>query len=330
MLPSEASRRRVGEATPLLDISTLSKEIFPDQGRFVVTNWVGCAESSIALRLDEKVANRRVIARQQNREKRVKRAEREGIPQWMLDLRYQEVDRETGELVTVNPRERWKESALSRSKTRIRRYALVNELGLMMTLTFAIEPRFDQIDYMLQKFWQRWRYKTGESLPAYFVVPEFGTKYGRLHLHVGIGDWWVRQKWVEVCVECAHANLRAKRFNLAPKGSNCMGCLWGHGFVGAPRVLGDYAEASAYCSKYLAEDLDHTKVFGRQSYRVAKGFAPRAVSHEVESLQQAVELMRSFTGDEVEWAFTSSDRPELKLTPSLSVRAVRDKGVKYV
>lgn len=163
--------------------------------------------------------------------------------------------------------------SVRRSAHNLKRYAAHNKLVEMMTLTYEAEPSLDEVSPHLEHFWRRWCRATGRQIPPYVIVPEWGPTKGRLHLHAGI-NWWAELGAVEVCDCCARPALRSKR-TIPPAGCLCVGCLWGHGFVGAPeRYDAEPWQLAAYLTKYLAKDMDR-QPFGRQRYRVAKGFQPR-------------------------------------------------------
>jgi hypothetical protein len=166
--------------------------------------------------------------------------------------------------------------SIRRAVGKVRRYAVHNGLCELMTLTYADVPSLDEVPRQVEHFWRRWRRATGSGIRASILVPEWGETTGRLHLHVAIG-WWKELGAVEVCGRCALPALEEKR-TIPPAGSLCVGCLWGHGFVGAPdEKVADPHLVARYVSKYLGKDF-RGDVFGRQRYRVARGFQPHPVT----------------------------------------------------
>ncbi len=150
----------------------------------------------------------------------------------------------------------------------------------------------------MSKFWKRYEYKTGESRGPWVAVPEWGHAEGRLHLHMGV-SWWDRLRAVEVCTRCARPALLQIRDDVlspAQLGSRpCVGCLWGHGFVGRPEVLDAGGDTLAgYCAKYLAKDFGVDA--GRQRYRVGEGYQPERVQVDCESAAEAWEAAEVLCG----------------------------------
>jgi hypothetical protein len=188
----------------------------------------------------------------------------------------------------------------------LRRYAAHNKLSEMMTLTYETEPPLDEVSRHLEHFWRRWCRATGRQIPPYVIVPEWGPANGRLHLHAGI-NWWAELEAVEVCDCCARPALRCKR-TIPPAGCLCVGCLWGHGFVGAPeRLDAKHWQLSAYLAKYLAKDMDR-QLFGHQRYRVAKGFQPRPTVLRRRSVEEARQgMLEAFGGERPSFMWSSED-----------------------
>lgn len=198
--------------------------------------------------------------------------------------------------------------ALRRSRAAIRRYTRHNALTEMVTLTFAGEPpEFDSLSAVMAAFWKRFERGTGRSRGAYCWVPEWGTETHRLHIHMAV-DWWGELNCVEVCRRCdkygvldryaAHRGGLGEDLRVA---RTCIGCLWGHGFVGRPlRDDGaldsneDGRGLSRYLSKYLGKDLAVGE--GRQRYRVGEGSMPEFVQWECERPDEGVSLAAELVG----------------------------------
>ncbi|MGB9111285.1 MAG: hypothetical protein WCF24_00990 [Acidimicrobiales bacterium] len=174
-----------------------------------------------------------------------------------------------------------------------------------MTLTYAEGAELDHVSDQIEQFWRRWRKATGSPLRPYAVVPEWGGIGDRLHLHVAIG-WWSEFGAVEVCGACAREALYAMR-EVPVAGSLCIGCIWGLGFVGRPDVSRDGDAVARYISKYLAKQLI-SSLFGRQRYRVAKGFQPPEYRGAYATRDAAfAALMRKFDGEQPESSWTPED-----------------------
>lgn len=189
----------------------------------------------------------------------------------------------------------------------------------MVTLTYGDVPDLDCVSDDLEHFWRRFRRATGERPGPYAAVPEWGKRTRRLHLHVGV-TWWERLAAVEVCRGCAREALLAKRSDVAPRGSLCIGCVWGHGFVGRPECNADGKGLPGYLSKYLAKDLRSAvggSPFGRQSYRVAQGFQPECERFDVASYDEgrAVALDVVGGGSEPVSEWSSEEEPEWSAPP---------------
>lgn len=168
-----------------------------------------------------------------------------------------------------------RERALRRARSRVRRYCRHNRLTELLTLTYADPPELDGVSRDVDLFWRRWRRVTGLSRAPFCLVPEWGKKTGRLHLHMAV-NWWGAMECVEVCEACATVGLLRVRGDIPRAGSLCIGCVWGHGFVGRPNSIGDVGGLTKYLAKYLGKDLGAGLV-GRQRYRVAQGFLPPQV-----------------------------------------------------
>jgi len=263
---------------PLLDRGTDSlrkDELRPGQGQYVVNAWLTAGEATIIFDTSGRT--------------RQDPSSEEGL------------HTDPGELVS---------RSLRRSVASVRRYAAHNKLVEMMTLTYETEPPLDDVSRHLEHLWRRWCRATGREIPPYVIVPERGPANDRLHLHAGI-NWWAELGAVEVCDRCARPALRRKR-TIPPAGSLCIGCLWGHGFVGAPeRYDAKPWQLAVYMTKYLAKDMDR-QPFGRQRYRVAKGFQPRPTVLRYRSVDAARRGMLEAFGGEVPSNTWSSENPQYR------------------
>lgn len=190
------------------------------------------------------------------------------------------------------------ERSASRSRRVLGRFCRFHAITELWTFTFAELPTGD-VGRLLENFLKRLRRVFSEVPGPYVFVEELGGKFFRLHLHCG-ADWGRRFGAVEVCEVCARPALRAKRRDIPPAGSLCLGCLWGHGFVGRPDA-GDSVGLSSYLGKYLVKDVgDLSGVIGKQRYRVAKGFVPDPPAlFECASVEVAKELVLELTGGEL-------------------------------
>jgi hypothetical protein len=168
--------------------------------------------------------------------------------------------------------------SVQRSKRVVARFCRFHNLHELWTLTLrpddglALNEEQTFTSNELHNFFKRFKRATGETPGPYIIVEEFGKLNGRRHFHAGC-DWSARFGAVEVCEVCATPNLRRVRWDIPPAGSLCIGCLWGHGFVGQPRPSNGRA-LSQYLSKYLVSDLFGGGALGANRYRVALGFQP--------------------------------------------------------
>jgi hypothetical protein len=182
--------------------------------------------------------------------------------------------------------------AVRRARSKLRRYCVHNGLGFMVTLTFRHEPASESGVSKAVALFVRALRRSGID-GAYAWVPERGKLNGRLHVHFGC-DWWESAGAVEVCERCASPQLRQVRSDISAAGSFCVGCLWGHGFVGAPsEAIGDPRGVAVYVSKYAAQDFAEVSgVKGRNRYRVAIGHQPVPVHFSAPHLGSALGRMQ--------------------------------------
>jgi len=185
--------------------------------------------------------------------------------------------------------------SVRRSRSRLRRYLVHNRLGYMFTPTFRHEPAtLSGVNAAVQGF-QRRLVRAGVD-EANLWVPERGSKGDRLHLHMAVG-WWAERGAVEVCDRCAVPGLRKVRADIPPAGSFCIGCMWGHGFVGAPtEAVGDPKGLAVYVSKYAAKDLDGLGEKGRNRYHPRVGYQPESVQWVSSSPRRARRRIEQLAG----------------------------------
>jgi hypothetical protein len=178
--------------------------------------------------------------------------------------------------------------SVRRSKSALRRFCVHNGLGYMCTLTFRNEPLVEKsVTRAIDLFLRRLRF--AGIYGSYAWVIERGKK-GRLHVHFAC-SWWSAAEAVEVCEGCATAGLLKVRPDVPPRGSLCVGCLWGQGFVGAPtEAVGDPRGVALYVSKYAAQDFGF-KEGGKNRYHVPRGYQPPVVRHGAITLRQAESLV---------------------------------------
>jgi len=187
--------------------------------------------------------------------------------------------------------------AVRRARSAVRRYSRHNGLNQMVTFTFAGDvPEFNSLSEVVANFWKRWERRAGRRRGAYVWVPEWGKVTGRLHIHMAV-PWWRELNCVEVCPRCDRYDVLSSAGRGVPRNYLCVGCCWGHGFVGRP--LDDEGEVetnedgrslSRYLSKYMAKDLGSELTCGQQRYRCAEGFAPTCVDELVESPDEGVSM----------------------------------------
>jgi hypothetical protein len=166
-----------------------------------------------------------------------------------------------------------------RSKRVLGRFVRHHQLHELWTLTIRpgdvlLSEEQAATNRALKEFFARFKRRVGESPGPYVLVEEFGKVNGWRHFHSG-ADWGRRFGAVEVCDVCALPALRRVRSDIPPAGSVCIGCLWGHGFVGRPFVR-EGAGLGPYLSKYLVSDVVGGGSLGANRYRVSAGFKPPA------------------------------------------------------
>jgi hypothetical protein len=201
------------------------------------------------------------------------------------------------------------ERSVRRARAEVRRYGLHNRLDQMVTFTFAGDPPpFDSLGEVVHNFWKRFYRRAereglspGQRFP-YVWVPEWGKVSRRLHLHMAV-SWWDALGCVEVCQGCARDALKAVRKDLPPVGSFCVGCVWGHGFVGRPESNQDGRSLSKYLTKYLTKDLAGSEVKkGGQRYHCGEGQRPASARVEADSAYEgvlhALSVVRAIVGAE--------------------------------
>ena len=181
--------------------------------------------------------------------------------------------------------------SVRRSRASLRRYLVHNQLAYMPTLTFRNAPESMRgVNLAMELFRNRLRYR-GIDEP-WLWVPEAGKLHGRLHVHY-VCSWWATSGAVEVCQKCASGKLREVRAQLPPAESFCIGCLWGHGWVGAPSEgVGNARGVAGYVSKYVGKDLVGLVAPGANRYRLARGHQPEPEHSTVPLLHQAQQLVR--------------------------------------
>ena len=202
-----------------------------------------------------------------------------------------------------------------RARTAVRRIALHNDLGQMLTFTYreGVPRDLDKVPEHFRMFWQRYRRATGLDQPHYVIVPEWGTLTKRLHFHMGI-SWWDSHEHTNACTGCASPALKREWPHLPKEGDRlCVGCLWRLGHVYPPKtgVQGAIpSELASYCVKYMeksigeGESADGVGVgFGRHRYRASKGAAPIPERFDVEDLEHAVTALTVMGGKPIfAWA----------------------------
>lgn len=151
-----------------------------------------------------------------------------------------------------------------------------------------------------QRFFERFKRRVGESPGPYLVVEEFGKLNGRRHFH-NAADWRRRFGAVEVCEVCALPSLRRVRADIPPAGSVCIGCLWGHGFVGAPQGSAP-GSLSQYLSKYMVADMVGPGALGKHRFRASAGFRPPEPARiEGWTFEGVAEHLEEMLGVRLEW-----------------------------
>lgn len=191
------------------------------------------------------------------------------------------------------PADKIEDSRGRQAKTAVRRICRHNHLAQLVTFTYSEVPPLSMVSEHFHYFWKRWRQATGLPIPPYVMVCEWGSKSGRLHVHVGV-DWWDQINAVEVCPKCDEYDVLEKFPRIVPANFICIGCLWGRGFVGRPEQNVDGRGMSGYLSKYIAKDMSGVNFdprtgkkididaamripFGGKRYRASLGAKPQPV-----------------------------------------------------
>jgi hypothetical protein len=190
-----------------------------------------------------------------------------------------------------------------RAKGVVRRFTRFNSLSELVTFTFSgLVPSFDSLDDVMRNFRARFDRAACRSFNPSVWVPEWGKETNRLHIHAAV-DWWCELNCTEVCSKCARANLVAKRSDIPRVGEKfCIGCLWGHGFVGRPDVSdnSDGRGLSSYLSKYLGKGFDDGNFGGKTRYRMSRGLRPVSQSFSADDEIAGVVALQeilAFDGD---------------------------------
>lgn len=246
----------------LLDIRTNSR-LTPDQEGWKVTAWPTCSEATITT---SKVRSDYVDF---------------AAP---FEHQFGEVSRIGGS--SESP----EDLRVRQGKTAIRRFGRHNGLTELPTFTYAEVPPLRLVDGHIERFWKKWKVATGKLIPPYMWVPEWGKKEGRLHIHMGV-NFWCELNCTEVCAECDRFEV-LKKFPRSLSGDElCIGCLWGHGFVGRPESNSDGRGLAGYLAKYIAKDLGAIGFdphsgrkleregvpFGGHRYHLSRGHKPTPV-----------------------------------------------------
>ena len=182
------------------------------------------------------------------------------------------------------------EVRVRQGKTAIRRFGRHNGLTELPTFTYAEVPSLSLVSGHIERFWIKWKAATGRPIPAYMWVPEWGKKEGRLHIHMGV-SFWSELNCTEVCAACDKFEVLKKFPRLLTGKELCIGCLWGHGFVGRPESNADGRGLAGYLAKYIAKDLGEVTFdpqtgrkrddvgvpFGGHRYHLSRGHKPAPV-----------------------------------------------------
>lgn len=202
-----------------------------------------------------------------------------------------------------------------RARTVVRRIALHNDLGQMLTFTYreGVPRDLDKVPEHFRLFWQRFSRLTGARPGHYVIVPEWGSKTQRLHFHMGV-SWWDFDAHTNACYSCASPKLRREAASWLPKAGErvCVGCLWGLGHVYPPKAMqgrDGAQELASYCSKYMGKAFGETSSvdvrrvgFGQHRYRASKGAKPVPERYEVSDLWEGLGALQAL-GHQVDSAW---------------------------
>lgn len=216
-------------------------------------------------------------------------------------------------------------SSLARSRRKIRRWCSEYSVSRLATLTFADEPSLDDGWAAIEGFRRRLR-AAGIAEPL--VVPEYGSKGGRLHFHLAMPQY------------VAKADLAR---------------LWGHGFVDirkvrpkgrrhavggreGARIIAGYI--SAYVSKWDSEGYPeparaepedsgqpaqgHAKRVGmnRRRYSVPIGTSPRPVTFVSFGIYEAWQQAERMIGSPIRQVWSSAQTEDWRGPPTMLAFAV--------
>ena len=277
--------RDVTAGVPLLDQGTHKNQI-PGQrvgnGPYKVVLWPSCNEATIQLRIA--------------RPERLKPSDKSLVQE------NENLDR-----------------SVRRSGAVVRRYSVHNGLGYMFTQTFKNDPgTASGLDAAVKGFVRR-LVRAGVDEP-YLWVAEKGSKRGRLHVHF-LCEWWDRLQAVEVCDVCAVPNLRKVRADIPPAGSFCVGCLWGHGYVGRPsEAVGDPRKAAGYVSKYVGKDLAGLVEAYKNRYHCARGHQPEPMRAGFFSYLDALLALSDHAGEALQGFALHDEVEDWKAPPTWAIR----------
>lgn len=188
-----------------------------------------------------------------------------------------------------------------RARTMVRRYCKGNGISRLWSLTYRdadLPPARAEAMRQGAEFVARLRERFGPM--PYVLVPETGTRSGRLHLHFGTNRWLPK----EVVAE-----------------------LWGHGYVDARSLGPDNQSADRcahYLSKYVGKSFEDSTFMrggryagmtvihaprekGEHRYEVAQGYQPTAIEAEGKTAEELLALVVSMMGPSSStWCSSSS------------------------
>lgn len=185
-----------------------------------------------------------------------------------------------------------------RAVAKLRRYCIKNRLLKMLTLTYA-DAQWDRATVKddLNALFIRWRsLKGGKTFPYVYVLEVHpgalqtdgsrGPSHG-LHVHVAVPLHYVDKHWLQQ--------------------------TWGHGIVHFkdPKLLRDgtkrqrSSRLAHYLAKYIAKDLEIDHEMGMHRYEVAQGFEVEIERQSFATLEEAVEWLRSYKGEDFKetWSY---------------------------
>ncbi len=169
-------------------------------------------------------------------------------------------------------RERARQEAARRARTKLRRYCAANRLNRLGTLTYA-DSCSDPVQLRdeVGVFFRGLRGELGGQPFAYAWTSEWHPGGHGLHVHFAVGRYvrerLIREVW-------GRGITHIKRIQDLPVGSG---------------AVEEARRAAGYLAKYVSKSLDEDPTPGLHRYEVAQGFQPRVIPLGGESEMAAID-----------------------------------------